>query len=141
MINSITVPESARACVGYDEEEGKDMVEVLSESNGNILVLRAKGRLTHQDYKNVIIPHLVAMICNYGKVRLLMDDFDGWRPAALWEDARFGLTHRNDFEKVGVIGGPRWAGWGLKLVALAMSGEMRAFSSAERSKALSWIRT
>lgn len=117
------------------------MVEVLSESNGNILVLRAKGRLTHRDYKNVIIPRLEAMIRIHGKVRFLLEDFDGWQPTALWKDARFGLIHRNDFEKIGLIGAPRWVEWGLKLIASAMSGEMRTFSSTERSKALSWIQT
>jgi hypothetical protein len=115
------------------------MVEVLPESNGNILVLRANGRLTHQDYKNVIIPRLEAMIRDYGKVRFLLDDFAGWRAVAFWEDARFGLIHRNDFEKIGLIGGPKWILWALKLVALVVSGEMRMFSASERSEALSWI--
>lgn len=117
------------------------MVEVLPGSNGNILMLRAEGRLTRQDYKNVIIPRLQGMIRDHGKVRFLLEDFDGWQAAALWEDARFGLSHRNDFEKIGLIGRPRWVGWGLKLVALVMSGEMRTFSASEHSKALNWIKT
>ncbi len=117
------------------------MIEVLPESNGNILILRAEGRLTHQDYKNVIIPRLEAMISHHGKVRFLLEDFDGWQAAAFWEDARVALMHRNDFEKIGLIGAPRWAGWGLKLAALAMSGEVRTFSPSERSKALGWIKT
>jgi hypothetical protein len=116
------------------------MVEVLPESNGNILVLRARGLLTHQDYRNVIIPRLEAMIRDHGKVRFLLDNFQGWRAVAFWDDARFGLIHRNDFEKIALIGGPKWILWALKLVALVVSGEMRTFSASERSKALSWIR-
>lgn len=116
------------------------MVEVSTESTGNILVLRAEGKLTDQDYKDVIIPRLESIIRNYGKARFLLDEFNGWEVAALWDDARFGLTHRNDFEKIGVIAAPPWVAWSLKLVALVISGEFRTFAPGERSTALSWIK-
>ena len=119
------------------------MINVLPESKGNILVLRAVGKLTDQDYKDVLIPHLDAIIREHGKARLLLDmgdNFHGWEAAALWDDTRFGLTHRNDFRKMGVIGGPRWFEWGLKLAAMVISGEIRSFSSDEREEALNWIK-
>jgi hypothetical protein len=119
------------------------MIEVLQESKGNVLALRAKRKLTDQDYKDVLIPHLESIIHENGKARLLIemgDDFHGWEAKALWGDARFGLTHRNDFEKMAVGGGPRWIEWGLKLGALIMSGELKSFSSSERVEALLWIR-
>lgn len=116
------------------------MVEVSTESTGNILVLRAAGKLTRRDYKDVIIPRLESIIRSHGKARFLLDDFNGWEVAALWNDARFGLAHRNDFEKIGVIGAPRWVAWSLKLVALITSGEFRSFAASERGAALSWIK-
>jgi hypothetical protein len=119
------------------------MIKLLPESEGNILVLRAAGKLTDQDYKDVLIPRLESIIREHGKARLLLDmgdEFHGWEAAALWDDTRFGLTHRDDFEKMGVIGGPRWVQWGLKLAAMVISGEIRSFSSSEREKALSWIK-
>jgi hypothetical protein len=118
------------------------MITVLPESTGNILVLRASEKLTDLDYKDVLIPRLEAIIAEHGKARLLLDmgdEFHGWEAAALWDDARFGLTHRKDFEKMGVIGGPRWVEWGMKIGALAISGEIRSFSSSERDVALRWI--
>jgi hypothetical protein len=118
------------------------MIKVSPESKGNILILSAVGKLTDQDYKNIIIPRLESIIREHGKARLLLDmgdEFHGWEAAALWDDANFGLTHRNDFEKMGVIGGPKWVEWGLKIAALAISGEIREFSSNEREEALRWI--
>ena len=76
------------------------MIKVLPESKENILVLRAVAKLTDQDYKDVLIPRLESIIREHGKARLLLDmgnDFHGWEAAALWDDARFGLAHRNDF--------------------------------------------
>ena len=119
------------------------MIEVLPESNGKILVLKAVGKLSDADYKDVLIPRLESIIRENGKVRFLMDmgdDFHGWEAAALWDDARFGVTHRSDFEKMGVVGGPRWVEWGVKLAALVVSGEVRSFSLGQRVEALNWIK-
>ena len=118
------------------------MIKVLPGSEGNILVLKAVGKLTDQDYKEVLIPCLESIIREYGKARLLLDmgdEFHGWEAAALWDDARFGLTHRKDFDKMGVVGGPRWVEWGLKLAAMAISGEIRNFPQSKREEAVNWI--
>lgn len=118
------------------------MIKALPESKGNILILCAVGKLTDDDYKDVLIPGLESIIREHGNGRLLLDmgdQFHGWEAAALWDDARFGLTHRNDFEKMGVIGGPEWVEWGLKVAALVISGEIRSFSSSEREEAFRWI--
>jgi hypothetical protein len=118
------------------------MIKVLPESKGNILILSAVGKLTDEDYKDLLIPRLESIIRERGKARLLLDmgdEFHGWEAAALWDDACFGLTHRNDFEKMGVIGGAKWVNWGLKIAALAISGEIRSFSSSQREEAFFWI--
>jgi hypothetical protein len=118
------------------------MIKVLPESKGNILLFRAVGKLTDQDYKDVLISRLESSMREHGKARLQLDmgdDFDGWEAVALWDDARFGFAHRNDFEKMGVIGGPGWVEWGLKLAAMVVSGEIRSFSPDEREEALNWI--
>ncbi len=49
------------------------MIKVQPESERNILVVRAEARLTDQDYKEVLIPRLEAIIREYGKARLLLD--------------------------------------------------------------------
>lgn len=119
------------------------MIEFLSESEGKILVFKTIGKLTDQDYKDVLIPRLESIIREHGKARLLLDmgnEFHGWEAAAAWDDFRFGMTHRKDFEKVGVIGGPRWMLWCVKIAALFMSGEVKNFSACERDKALTWIK-
>jgi len=118
------------------------MIELLPESKGNILIFSAKGKLTDQDYKEVLIPQMESIIRKYGKARLLLDmgdEFHGWEIGALWDDAYFGIAHRKDFEKMGVIGGPKWVEWGMKIAALAISGELRSFSLDEREEAMRWI--
>ena len=118
------------------------MITISPESKGNILVLSATGKLTDKDYKEVLIPRLKAIIRVHGNARLLLemgDDFHGWEAAAAWDDARFGFAHRNDFEKLGMCGAPKWVEWGFKIGALAMSGEIKNFAAGEREQAIRWI--
>ncbi|HYW91247.1 MAG TPA: STAS/SEC14 domain-containing protein [Gammaproteobacteria bacterium] len=116
------------------------MIEVMPQSRGAILALKASGQLTDADYREVLIPRLEEIIGRYGKARLLLElDGHGWEPRAAWDDARFGLKHRHDFEKMGVVGGPAWAAWVLALAPLLVDGEIRNFSQEEHQEALDWI--
>ena len=118
------------------------MIAISPESNANILIIRATGKLTDQDYKKVLIPRLERIIREHGKARLLLDmgdEFHGWEAVAAWDDARFGLAHMNDFEKMGVIGGPRWVEWCLKIGAVAIGGEIKNFPASKRNEAMRWI--
>ena len=119
------------------------MITILPESESNILVLSATGTLTDQDYQEVLIPRLESTIREHGKARLLLkmeDDFHGWTAAAAWDDTRFGLAHRKDFDKLGVVGGPKWVEWGFKIGGMVVSGEVKSFASSEYEEALRWIK-
>lgn len=67
------------------------------------------------------------------------EEFQGWELEAAWDDAKFGLQHRNDFEKVAVVGGPRWVEWGMKLAAVIMCGEVKTFSEEQLEEAWKWV--
>lgn len=118
------------------------MIEIMPRSEGKVLMVKAVGKLTDRDYKEILIPRLETIIGDYGKACLLFDmgpDFHGWEAAALWDDARFGLAHRNDFEKMAVVGGAAWIDWGMKLANFIMSGEIKVFSEKEFDAAVLWI--
>ncbi|MHB1035494.1 MAG: SpoIIAA family protein [Pirellulales bacterium] len=119
------------------------MFKVSEESEGSVLVLEAQGKLTDRDYKDVLIPRLETIIRERGKANFLLDtddSFQGWELKALWDDARFGLAHRNDFDKMAVVTDRRWLGWALKVGAWVVRGEVRAFPPSQRREAHRWIR-
>jgi hypothetical protein len=119
------------------------MLDVLPQSEGKLLVLHASGKLTDRDYHKVLIPRLERIIAEYGKASVVfeMDEaFRGWELGAAWEDMRLGLQHHEDFEKLAVVGGPRWVGWGTRIAAHFMSGEMRTFPADALAEALAWAR-
>ena len=118
------------------------MIEVLPESHGNILGVKATGKLSDRDYKDILIPSINRILAEHSKARVLFsmgDEFHGWDLAAAWDDAAFGMRHRTDFEKCAVVGGPKWVEWATKVAALLMTGEVKTFSSSQFSEAWNWI--
>jgi SpoIIAA-like len=118
------------------------MIEVMPESNSSALVLKAVGKLTDADYKQVLIPKIEEIIKQSGKAKVLLylpEGFVGWEAHAAWDDARFGLQHRNDFEKLAVVGGAKWIEWATKIGAYFMKGEVKTFPETQLKEALDWV--
>ncbi len=119
------------------------MLEIMPQSQGKILAVRLTSKVTDSDYEKIFLPELQKLIEVYGKVRCLyfMDsEFDGWTLGAVWDDAKFGIRHKDDFEKCAIVGGPKWAEWGTKLVAHLVSGQLKTFSGDQLEEAWSWIK-
>ncbi len=118
------------------------MLEVMPESTGKILWLRASGKLTDRDYREVFTPSLEAVLREHGRVRVLFHlepDFQGWELKALWADLKLDLKHLGDFEKVALVGASVWADAIMKLFARFMPGEVRTFLREHLAEAWIWI--
>jgi len=123
---------------------GNVMIEFLPESSENIIGFRAGGRLTDADYKETLIPTLEAAFERYGKLNVVfvMDDtFEGWDLEAAWDDASFGLKHRADFNKLALVGAPRWVEWCVKLGGFLMKGEIKIFPGDGLEEAWRWVKS
>ncbi len=73
------------------------------------------------------------------KVDLLVDmrRFKGWGLLAVRDDMKFGLKHRNAFDKTAVVGNKKWEALSLKMFAHMMKGKAKFFK--DRQKALAWL--
>ncbi|HMN71842.1 MAG TPA: STAS/SEC14 domain-containing protein [Rhodoblastus sp.] len=117
------------------------MIEILPESTSDTISLRASGLLTDADYKTVLIPALDAMLARHGKLNalILLDGLLRMEPAAVWDDARYGMTHRADVGRIALVGGADWMAWAIRLWAMVSPGEFRAFPAGEAEAARRWI--
>ena len=119
------------------------MIEVLPQSEGKTFGVRFTGKATDEDYENVVLPGLETVIQEYGKVRCLyfMDEgFQGWELGAMWDDAKYGIKHKNDFEKIAVVGGPKWTEWATRFASHFMSTEIKTYSADQLDDAWSWVK-
>jgi len=119
------------------------MITIRPESEYNILVIEASAKLTAKDYEELFIPKLDQLIQQFGKIRLvfyLNETFDGWELGAMWDDAKFGLKHKNDFERIAMVGGPRWLAGLTTMSAHFLHGELKAFEVTALEEAVAWVK-
>ncbi len=63
------------------------MIEVMSESNGLVLALKATGILTNADYREILTPKLEEILEQFGSVRVVLvmtQGCYGWQFHSPW---------------------------------------------------------
>nr|WP_256557919.1 STAS/SEC14 domain-containing protein [Marinobacterium sedimentorum] len=144
----------ASACSGgviyKPEEKVRDMNTNLTthelsigiERCGNsfFLKLKAKGKLSHEDYE-IITPMIDSALgaVKEPKVKALIDgtELEGWEPRAAWDDFKLGLKHGNEFVKVAIYGNKKWQETLTKLGSWFISGEVKFFEN--KKDAIDWL--
>jgi hypothetical protein len=120
------------------------MIEVMPESQGNVLGVKFTGKVTAKEYEDVIIPGVEAVLKEHDKARFLYvldEGFQGVEAGAMWDDTKLGLKHRNDFEKLALVGGAKWMEWLTKMCAKLISGETKTFSLEQLPEAWDWLKS
>jgi ubiquinone/menaquinone biosynthesis C-methylase UbiE len=113
----------------------------LNEINdGKILEVHVSGKLTHRDYQR-FMPEFERMICAHGKIRILfeMEEFRGWKMAALWDDIKVDVRHLSAIDRLAMIGDRRWQRWMSNFCRPFTTAEIRYFDRAAADEARSWI--
>jgi SpoIIAA-like len=120
------------------------MVERIEGLPAGVVGLRASGKLTRDDYRNVLEPALKQAI-DSGEARVLfvLPDFDGLEPGAWIDDVKTGLgvefAHRGAWKRLAVVTGVDWVGKAMQLFAWAMPGELAVYGMDELEEATSWV--
>ena len=98
------------------------------------------GKLTHEDYQ-MFVPMIDKALKEAKGLEtdLLVDmtKLKGWEFLAAWDDFKFGVKHRNAFDKVGIIGSKKWEEQSVAMMSHLMKGKVKFFK--ERKKALLWL--
>jgi len=118
------------------------MIEILPESHDNILGIKASGKVTDQDYKEVIIPKLDSILSKYDKGKFLYylsDEFEGFELGAMWDDLKYAGGHHDKFDKIALVGGPKWVEWTSKVCGHLVTPEMKTFAEDQLAEAWQWI--
>jgi hypothetical protein len=120
------------------------MIEFLDEGPGNIVSIRAAGKLIEADYRDVLEPRIQLLLKQFRPVKVLFlldETFEGWSLRAAWANTVFDVKHRRDFEKIAVVGAPRWEDWCIRTAAKwLMTGELRTFDHDQLTQAHEWLR-
>lgn len=114
--------------------------QLTEENDGKLLVVRVTGKLVTDDYAD-FVPVFERLVQQHGKLRMLFDmnDFHGWEPGAMWEDAKFGAHHFADIERLAIVGDKPWQ-HGMAIVCKPFTAAtVRYFDRAAAAEARSWL--
>lgn len=87
------------------------MLEPICPTPDKVMGFSAKGRITDEDYKTILIPAIEARIKTDAKVRFIYvigPDCTGIDAGAVLDDALFGLHHWRNFERIGIVTDHDW---------------------------------
>jgi hypothetical protein len=117
------------------------MFKIIEGLPWDVMAIEASGKITHEDYRDTLIPRAEAMMAK-GPVRLLYvfgKDFTGIEPEALWDDGVFGLKHWHDFSHIAVVTDHGWLSAVVNMFKPFFHGEVRVFRVAGLPAAKDWI--
>jgi SpoIIAA-like len=118
------------------------MLEQLSDLSAPILGFRASGKITAEDYKNVLTPAVDAALKDHDKLRMLYilgGDVTGLSGGAAWQDTKVGIGHYTKWERVAVCTDKEWLRHSVDVLGYLMPGEVRAFSVEQEGEARDWL--
>ena len=113
----------------------------LEQHDDRVLVLRVSSELKKSEL-DAVQSEFVEKIAGAGSVKLLvlLENFTGWERSEAWGDTDFFFSHRNDFEKIAVVGSPRWEAQVLAFTGAGLrKGPVKFFPDAAESEARSWL--
>jgi hypothetical protein len=107
----------------------------------DVIAIEATGKVTHEDYRSVLIPKAEAMIVT-GPVNMLYvigTEFAGFELEALWDDGAFGLRHWHDFRHIAVVTDHALVRATVTMFQPFFHGEVRLFRLAALPDAKEWV--
>jgi hypothetical protein len=117
------------------------MIEMLSQSQGNLLGFKAVGTIKPADYDE-LVPMVENAIKEQGSVRLLIDmeDFKSESPSAWKADFHFGREFHQKIVKLAIVGDKRWEKWMTEFCAPFYAVEAKFFHTDDMVAAWDWLR-
>jgi hypothetical protein len=117
------------------------MFKLIEGLPQDVLAIEAPGKVTHEDYRNILIPKAEAMMAKgpIGMLYVIGKDFTGFELEALWDDGKFGLKHSHDFNRIALVADQAWMRAAVSVFTPFIRREVRMFRLSELSAAKAWV--
>jgi hypothetical protein len=119
------------------------MIEVLSDLPPGVSGIRLSGRLSGKDFRDFRSKWETMIGTDEIRfVEVIADDYEGFGPGGLIEDARTGfgalLHHRSAFTRMAIVTDKEWVVHVLHALAWMVPGEFKIFSLDQLDQAAQW---
>lgn len=120
------------------------MLVKLNDLPSGIEGVKAVGKITKEDYDNVLEPILDDARREGRRIRFLYQlgaEFDGFTPGAAWEDARIGFRSLRLFDGCAIVSDTGWIREVARLAGFLLPCPVRVFENQARANAIEWLGT
>ena len=114
------------------------MLELIEGLPKNVVGIIAKGKVTMQDCRDVLVPAIKESRKRHDKIRLYYE-LNSRFPGAAWDDLDLGLEHASCCERVAIVTDIGWVRLTVKAVRFLIPSKIRVFSGIEAEEGLAWI--
>ena len=117
-------------------------METLPGLGEHVVGVRARGKVTAEDYQDVLVPAVEAATEDGKRARLLYvlgPEYEGFEVGALLQDAKVGLGHLTDFERIAVVTDRDWIANALRATAFLIPATIKLFTPDQLEDAKRWI--
>jgi hypothetical protein len=115
------------------------VIEKLDGLPAPVIGFETGGRLSAEDYRDVLLPALEEA-AKQGGVRcvIVIREFHGMTGGALWEDLKIGVEHLRVWKRIAVVTDIDWMTHAMALFGWMTPGETKAFPLAQQAEAVAW---
>jgi hypothetical protein len=120
------------------------MIERIEEMPAGTIGLRASGKLSVDDYREVLEPTLRVAV-ESGELRLMfvLTDFEGLEPGAWIEDAKTGLRiwvrDHSAWKRFALVTDVEWVAKAMRMFAWITPGEVAVYDLDQEAEARAWV--
>lgn len=117
------------------------MSATLSHQSDRIYLLRVSGVLKKSELDDSQA-NFAQNIAAGGPIRLLvqLEGFEGWERNVDWGSTEFFFEHRDNFEKIAIVGEQRWEDEALAFIGAPLrKNPVRFFPASADAEARAWI--
>jgi hypothetical protein len=119
------------------------MIEEIPDLPGAIVGLRARGKVTKEDYEQMVEPRFADLRREGGRRRCLFhfgSEFEGFTASAAWEDLKVGWRYVRLFERCAVVSDLKWIRAAWRASGAVMPFSVRVFGNDAMAEAIAWLR-
>lgn len=120
------------------------MVERIDDTPAGTIGFRASGRLTREDYREILEPDL-RRAAESGEIRMLfvLTAFEGLESGAWFDDIKTGLGlgigHHSAWKRSAIVTDVEWIGKAFQFFAWMTPGEVKVYGLDQLDVARSWV--
>jgi len=120
------------------------MITPIAGIPANMVGFRATGAVTKDDFDNVVMPAVEALVKQTGELNYLFwvdTPLHNFTTGAWFQDAMIGLKKISKWKRAAIISDSEGVNTFTNLFGYVMPGEFKGFKPGELEKAIAWVST